>query len=389
MVLGLGKKKKQALEVQALAQHAGPSTPQAPPQAPVRKGGSSRPVNGPTTGGDKDVKDETDNKDDDPPVKGPFKYGNDISKSIVNLAGLPVNVFGLSELTPVPSRASAPPPPPVCVIIHMHGRGGSADNEEKIARQLYDRIAREKSSFRAQQDHGLIATSSMVRDHLVVTFDARNHGQRTTNLLGQKAWKQGNKAHAMDLYGMIVGGSRDVSFVLDFLSPYLFPHDERTVAEWVITGKSLGGHSTWHVLVHEPRIKVGVPFIGMPDFSKLLASRTRTSFVANAPPFVPASLKSLIESIDPAQSPYDSFDPKVNPFWGKKICVLSGANDKLVHWDWNEDFLRGLVLGEPTPKGEMPGLKVHRRPGVGHEVTEDMVEEAGEWIWRWGVVVPL
>lgn len=375
MVLGLGKKKKkQAKEQQASqASAAGPSTPQ------VKKRASSRPFNG---GGDKE-------DDEQPTPSGSFKYGNSISNSVVDLAGLPVNVFGLSELTPAPARASATPPPPVCVVVHLHGRGGTADKEENIARQLYDRISRDKSTFRAQQNDGMVATSSIQRDHLIVTFDARNHGHRTTNPEGQKDWKQGNNLHAMDLYGMIVGDARDVSFVLDFLPPYLFPHDERSVAEWVITGKSLGGHSTWHVLANEPRIKVGVPFIGMPDYSRLLASRTRTSFVANAPPYVPASLKALVDKIDPARTAYDAFDAKVNPFWCKKICVLSGANDKLVLWDWNEDFLRGLVVGEATgPRGEMPGLKIHKRPGVGHEVTEEMVEEAGEWIWRWAIVAP-
>lgn len=375
MVLGLGKssKKKQAKEQQPLVAAAGPSSPSYPQ---VGDRNSSRPAVG---GGSNGV----------PSAPSSFKYGNSVSKSIVDLAGLPVNVFGLSELTPAPSRASAPPPPPVCVVIHLHGRGGTADNEEKIARQLYDRIARDKDRYRAQQEEGMVATSSIQRDHIVVTFDARNHGHRTTNPEGQKAWKQGNTQHAMDLYGMIVGGARDASFVVDFLSSYLFPHDERTVAEWVVTGKSLGGHSAWHVLANEPRISIGVPFIGMPDYSRLLASRTRTSFVANAPPYVPASLKALVDEIDPAQTPYDSFDARRNPFRGKKICVLSGANDKLVLWDWNEDFLKALVVGEPSgPKGEMPGLKIHRRPGVGHEVTEEMVEEAGEWIWRWGIVAP-
>ncbi|CCF53447.1 hypothetical protein NDA11_005094 [Ustilago hordei] len=365
MVLGLRKRNKQA--------KAGPSSPAQPD---VQRRGSSRPVNG------EDIDGATT-------LSGPFKYGDSISKSIVDLAGLPVNVFGLSELTPAPSRASAPPPPPVCVVIHMHGRGGTADKEEKIARQLYDRIARDKSDYQAQQNAGMVPTSSIQRDHLVVTFDARNHGHRTTNPEGQKAWKQGNTQHAMDLYGMIVGGARDASFIVDFLPSYLFPHDERNVAEWVIVGKSLGGHSTWHVLANDPRIKIGVPFIGMPDYSRLLASRTRTSFVANAAPYVPSSLKALVDKIDPAQTAYDSFDARRNPFWGKKICVLSGANDKLVLWDWNQDFLKALVVGEASgPRGEMEGLKIHRRPGVGHEVTEEMVEEAGEWIWRWGIVAP-
>ncbi|EST07702.1 hypothetical protein PSEUBRA_002799 [Kalmanozyma brasiliensis GHG001] len=386
MVFGIGKKKSRRQLASSSAAAAGPSTGEVQPQVPevpdVQKRASSRPAKGAAP--------KDDDEDDEPLPPASHKYGNDISKVVVDIAGLPVNVFGLNELTPAPSRASAPPPPPVCLIIHMHGRGGSADNEEKIVRQLYDRISRDKVAHQNEQNEGLVATSSIQRDHLVVSFDARNHGQRTTNPQGQKAWKQGNTRHAMDLYGMIVGDARDASFLVDFLPAYLFPQDDRTVAEFVITGKSLGGHATWHVLANDPRIKIGVPFIGMPDFSRLLNSRTKTSFVTNGPPYVPSSLKALVAQIDPANTAYDSFDARKNPFWGKKICVLSGANDKLVHWDWNEDFLKGLVVGEPTGnRGEMPGLKIHRRPGVGHEVTEDMVEEAGEWIWRWGVLAPL
>ncbi|KAN0066510.1 hypothetical protein ACQY0O_000604 [Thecaphora frezii] len=317
-----------------------------------------------------------------PPPPPTFKYGASVSKRQVDLAGLPISVFGLDELTPAPSRASAPPPPEVCVVIHLHGRGGSADNEEKIARQLWDRIRRDKAAYQHQDPHA----GALQRDHLVVTFDARNHGHRMTSEMGQKAWKQGNQKHALDLYGMVVGGARDTSFVVDFLASYLFAHDERSVAEWVVTGKSLGGHSTWHVLANEPRIRIGVPFIGMPDYNRLLNSRTKTSFVTNGPPYVPATLKALVSQIDPSSTAHDSFDPAKNPFWGKKICVLSGAEDRLVLWDWNETFLKNLVVGEPSgPRGEMEGLKVHRYAGVGHEVTEDMVEEGGEWIWRWGV----
>ncbi|KAI3478692.1 hypothetical protein L1887_59329 [Cichorium endivia] len=241
MVLGLGKssKKKQAKEQQPLVAAAGPSSPSYPQ---VGDRNSSRPAVG---GGSNGV----------PSAPSSFKYGNSVSKSIVDLAGLPVNVFGLSELTPAPSRASAPPPPPVCVVIHLHGRGGTADNEEKIARQLYDRIARDKDRYRAQQEEGMVATSSIQRDHIVVTFDARNHGHRTTNPEGQKAWKQGNTQHAMDLYGMIVGGARDASFVVDFLSSYLFPHDERTVAEWVANDLAVGhrGASMIFAKVHSRR----------------------------------------------------------------------------------------------------------------------------------------
>ncbi|PWZ02485.1 hypothetical protein BCV70DRAFT_168376 [Testicularia cyperi] len=367
MVFGLGKKKKRS----------DTSASETMPRTTART--SSRAVVDPNG-------DEGDSSGDTAPApKKEYKYGGDISRTTYDLAGLPVNVFGVDELTPAPARASAPSPPGVCVVIHMHGRLGKAADDEGIARQMYDRISREKETYRTQQD-STGQEAGETKDVLIVTFDARNHGYRLTNPAGQKDWKSGNPRHAMDLYGMIVGDARDVSFIVDFLAPYLFPYDERRVDQWVVTGKSLGGHATWHVLANEPRITVGVPFIGMPDYTRLLNSRTRTQFVANGPPYVPASLKALIDKIDPAKQPYDIFDSVKNPFWGKKICVLSGARDKLVLWDWNQDFLNALVLAEPQgPTATMPGLKVSQKQGVGHEVTAEMVEDAGEWIYNWAV----
>lgn len=134
------------------------------------------------------------------------------------------------------------------------------------------------------------------------------------------------------------GTARDVSFLVDFIPSYLFSHDERAISKWAVTGKSLGGHSAWMVLgrsrhdktnemiltfdpkfplksltqcrttslsirfsilpADDPRVSIGCPMIGMPDYNRLLAYRTRSSFVANAPPTVPNSLKSLISRID-------------------------------------------------------------------------------------------
>lgn len=109
----------------------------------------------------------------------------------------------------------------------------------------------------------------------------------------------------MDLYAMIVGTAADTSHLVSFLPPYLFPNDEHLVTRWCVTGKSLGGHAVWHVLKDDPRISVGVPMIGMPDYSRLLEFRTKQSDRQNAAPTVPNSLKALIKNIDPAQSKYD------------------------------------------------------------------------------------
>lgn len=210
------------------------------------------------------------------------------------------------------------------------------------------------------------------------------------NVLGQKSWKDQNPRHAMDLYAMVHGTARDVSFLIDLLPAYIFPQDERTVACWACTGKSLGGHSVWALLAAEPRISVGVPFIGCPDFQKLLQDRARINFQPYGPPAVPHSLQALIRTIDPAANPhYGSFDPQRNPFWGKKICVCMGDVDKLVKPSYAEEFLRNLVVGEPDNSSDtgtgFSGLKIFVQENCGHTVTERMVDVAGEWLYRWAI----
>jgi hypothetical protein len=249
----------------------------------------------------------------------------------------------------------------------MHGRGGSADNEEKIVRQIWDGVHRHRRQQLAEgASRGGIQNPL---EFLIVGFDARNHGHRLTNPLGQKGWKEDNNAHAFDLYSMIVGTSQDVSFLVDFLPSYLFPHDERTIARWAVTGKSLGGHAAWHVLANDPRISVGVPFISCPSYANLLAHRAPKSFVTNAAPYVPNSLKDLIARVDPASLPFDIYDQRLNPFWGKYICMCNGRQDPLVPWSCGQEFVDRLVLS--TPEKRNRHFRVVLLDGVRHEVTEE------------------
>lgn len=55
------------------------------------------------------------------------------------------------------------------------------------------------------------------------------------------------------MYGMIRGTAADVSFIIQMLPAYLFPNDERRVSIFTVTGKSLGGHSSWQVLARTYR----------------------------------------------------------------------------------------------------------------------------------------
>ncbi|WFC95179.1 hypothetical protein MBRA1_001826 [Malassezia brasiliensis] len=295
--------------------------------------------------------------------------GSQPSVTQVDVAGLPVNVYGLNNLTP----GSGTNAPDVCISIHMHGRTGSAKNEDGLARELYQNTMDARQSIRGR-----------TRDFLLVTFDSRDHGQRKTNPEAQKSWKEGNKTHAVDMYGMIRGTADDTSFIAQMLPAYLFPNDERRVSLISVTGKSLGGHSVWQVLAHDPLIRVGVPFIGCPDFQKLIAVRARNSGLEDVPPAVPGSLRALMQRVDPAEQPYREAGPR-NPFYGKKICACLGADDHLVRVSYAQEFLEHLTVAPPGSDEARQSLQVYIQPNTGHKVTSEMLRLGGQWLAQWAL----
>lgn len=120
---------------------------------------------------------------------------------------------------------------------------------------------------------------------------------------------------------------------------------------------------------------MAVPIIGCPDYMKLITRRAKYSGIALAPPHFPDSLRTYIEKNDPARTPYTIEDPS-NPFIGKKILALFGADDPLVPYSYSEEFVNNLNVGSHGVK------HVIVAPGVGHECTPEMVKEMSDFIWK-------
>lgn len=125
----------------------------------------------------------------------------------------------------------------------------------------------------------------------------------------------------------------------------------------------------------EPRLSLAVPIIACPDYMQLITNRARYSHIPLEPPYFTDSLRAYIERHDPARAPYTADDAS-NPFRGKKVLVLSGANDPLVPFKFSEAFVGGLNVGPGGVK------KVVVQPGVEHECTPGMVKEMAEFIWE-------
>ncbi|KAF8575436.1 alpha/beta-hydrolase [Ramaria rubella] len=280
-----------------------------------------------------------------------------ISKTTLIAAGLSVNVY---SYIPLVEQGN-----PLAVLFLLHGRQGFADMVGDVAENV----------LRYTQSQ-----PPTNRDLIVVTFDHRNHGSRLMSPIANNDWKANNDRHALDMYAIQRGSASDVAFLIDFLPPYLFPSGEREVQEWIMSGISLGGHSTWIVLKDEPRVKIGIPIIGCPDYLALMGPRAQASGLSVAPPHFPASFLEYIKTQDPSSTDPSSSDPRQNPFLNKHILVLSGAVDPVVPWIASEKFVRALQVGNGTKK-------VIVEENAGHECTPYMVKELASFVWEHGVHV--
>ncbi|KAK0495303.1 Alpha/Beta hydrolase protein [Armillaria luteobubalina] len=266
-----------------------------------------------------------------------------IYKQALAIGGLEVKV--LSKHEEADSK-------PAFVLFVLHGRYGHCEDQNVT------------SIVRGLLQEGDSNTQNKL---YIVTFDHRNHGHRMVDPKANDGWSE-------DMYSIQTGTARDVSFLIDFLPAYMFPEQERTIANWGVTGVSLGGHSTWISLSQEPRLTIGIPIIGCPDYLTLMSARAdKFGISLEKSSYLPDSLLALIQRSDPASTPYTSGNSS-NPFLGKKILVLSGADDLLVPWSASEPFVNGLVVGENGVK------HVFVQEGAGHKCTPEMVQQLVEFV---------
>ncbi|KAJ8520000.1 hypothetical protein ONZ45_g3144 [Pleurotus djamor] len=253
---------------------------------------------------------------------------SDAHKRTLLVSGLQVNVYCH------PSALSKKLP--VSALFFLHGRTNSMQKTEPIIKSL------------VMQAH----SASTQKDLYVIALDHRNHGTRLVNNQANLDWKE-------------VAAVRDVSHLIDVLPAHLFPNDDREIVEWGIAGISLGGHSSWLALAHEPRITYGIPILGCADYISLMSERAKSSNVVFAAPAFPLSLTHLVGQKDPVSVPFDKASVE-NPFFGKKILALRGGVDELVPWSATAGFFARLQVGQRGFK------QVRVQDAVGHVCTPEM-----------------
>jgi len=254
---------------------------------------------------------------------------------------------------------------PVHALFLLHGRTFSTESVVPVARKILE----------ASYAPGV----NRKRDLIIIAYDHRNHGRRLVDPLRNEGWHKdparNNPQHAVDMYTIQTGTAHDLTFLIDHIPAYIYPQVERNIVEWGVAGISLGGHSVWIALTRDPRIQLGIPIIGCPDYTKLISQRARFFGVPLEAPHYPLHLKAYVDSYDPASFAFRENDA-TNPFLGKRILVLSGAKDKLVPWSASQEFVEGLEVGDGVKK-------VVLEENAGHECTPSMIREAGLFVIGW------
>lgn len=197
---------------------------------------------------------------------------------------------------------------------------------------------------------------------------------------------------------------------MDYLSSYVFPTDTHAITEHLALGISLGGHSTWHCLLQEPRITAGVVVIGCPDYVRLMSQRAQNGKLETAgrdflgSKDFPKGLVEAVEKYDPAglllgeldvvtaedhkHEPSEAEQKRIKPLLrdtlgGKRILCLSGGADKLVPYSQSEPFLDWLkkAIKKDGWAGDLDiALEDIVDEKAGHEYSAKMRTEAVRFI---------
>ncbi|KAI1778617.1 Alpha/Beta hydrolase protein [Hypoxylon cercidicola] len=315
----------------------------------------------------------------------------EVSRVTLTIAGLKVDIYGLSELPAAADKVS-------CLWLH-HPRLRVKEDMAGFANLVLSAY-----HHRGPSSRGLIA----------VAFDQRNHGSRLVDDMANESWRDGNKTHAQDMFGTISGAVTDNIHLLDALEGYLFGagdgpgalpgSSKRHIDHNMVLGVSLGGHSAWQLLFAEPRVTAGVMVIGCPDFMHLLGDRARLSkletFSAqdNGVSFFgskdfPKALIEACKKYDPkgilfgtgsiSSLPVSAADQeRLRPLLdsriaGKRFQVLSGGADKLVPYRASEPFLSFLKDSVATWYKEGGSyVEDNVYPDVGHAFNDAMRSDA-------------
>ncbi|KAL2757963.1 hypothetical protein ACRALDRAFT_1074774 [Sodiomyces alcalophilus JCM 7366] len=344
-----------------------------------------------------------------------------VSKRTILMAGLPCDIYGLEELASAALSEHGVSSGLSCLWLH-HPRTRSKEDMGSFAERIMNHWHRRQAQQQPQNQEG---SSRRRRGLIAVAFDQRNHGGRMVEERANRAWRNGNPAHAIDMFGGIAGMVTDTQGLMDLVAGYVRMEVEGILqrhdagrgggkAEWdvkvdqhLVLGVSLGGHSAWQALFAEERIKAGVVIIGCPDYMALMTNRAKLSKLSTFKTeddgasflgsrdfprdLVRACLRHDPKGILFGTAPIPEATASLSPeeqhrlrgildkhVRGKKVLVCSGGDDKLVPYAMARPFVEFLENATQTWWSTDGSLAVENivYEGVGHVFSDGMVEDA-------------
>lgn len=215
-------------------------------------------------------------------------------------------------------------------VLVLHGLGS---RKERVLPTLY---AFARAGFRA------------------VAPDARLHGERAA--APEREARLG-QAYLPTMHEMIAGSARDLPALLDHLG----------IDRAAIHGISLGGYITFAALIDEPRLTVASVAMGSPDWLGPL----RALGVSLDDPF----LAPIVQN--------NPLDRAADAYPLRPLLLLHGEQDETVSIEGVRLLAERL---RPAYRDDPDRLELVTYPNLGHQYTEDMIQQSVAWTKRFHAV---
>ncbi|TLN06263.1 hypothetical protein FDZ71_11115 [bacterium] len=172
------------------------------------------------------------------------------------------------------------------------------------------------------------------------------------------------------MFQVLIGTAEDVKTVIDYLGEVLGA-DQRISG---MMGVSMGGITTLLAATMEDRLKAAVSVIGGPDFQTL----ARKSSLER----IGLPVGQMTQFIESAGELIKRYDPlyNVQRFRSIPLLLLNGELDDLIPLACAQSLYEAL---KPQYQATPEKLKMKVYPGVGHQYTHEMEDDAVDWLKRY------
>lgn len=184
----------------------------------------------------------------------------------------------------------------------------------------------------------------------VAAPDARLHGERP---FAAEREQRLTTAYVPTMYELIAGTAQDVTRLLDHLG----------AARAAVHGISLGGYIAFAALVSEPRLAVSSVAMGSPDWLEPLRALGVD---------LSGSMLAMLAQANPLDNAARSYPPR-------PLLMLHGMMDDVVSPAGVQALEQRL---RPAYAGEPERLKLVLYPDLGHQYTDEMLQQSIAWTQR-------